>query len=509
MNSHTIAKNSLWYGIESGIGLISGVLASIVIARALGPVKLGHYTYIAWLVNVTATVGALGLPSATSKYMAEYIGRNQMPYAKAIYKKTLRLQMYLASIVTVVAASVAWFGAEESMRWTATVLAAAMWPAMVTGIPSQANTAREDFCANLPGALVSNLIYIFGVTLTLLLSRQTLGLALTLLTMRSAELIIRLMQLHRWLAPIPISPLPLEVRRRLFGFSRQSTILLIVSIIVWDRSEVLVLRAVSDIRQLAFYTVVFNMMERLRSIPQGFTAAAGATILAQFGRSPAHLSRLIENSTRYLFLVAAPLHVGIALLAGPMIRLTYGLNYGDTIPLLAVGALLALPKIALMPVNSLLAALDRQDLLVRLNLWMAALNVGMDLFLISSFGAMGAVLANGITQAIAAVALAEVARRTVHVHWPLRSLGKIIAATSVMAGLLLAIPRTGVDSLDLLVCASVGTVAFGAGVRLSGALGEEDRMRLVPLTRKMPRPLWNPCHRAVSLLIPSAATNAR
>ena len=99
MNTSTIARNSLWYGVEIAITMVSGILTSIIIARALGPVKLGHYTYIAWLVNIAGSIGALGVPAATGKYMAEYLGRGEPAIARAIYFATLRLQISLATLL--------------------------------------------------------------------------------------------------------------------------------------------------------------------------------------------------------------------------------------------------------------------------------------------------------------------------------------------------------------------------------------------------------------------------
>src|SRR5438093_9043363 len=123
--SRTIARNSFWYGLETGIGLVSGVATSIIIARALGPTTLGHYTYIAWLVSITGSLGSLGVPAATYKYMAEHFGRGELSAARAIFFATLRIQVLLATALTIGAIAVAWLGAGPEMRWTGVVLAAA------------------------------------------------------------------------------------------------------------------------------------------------------------------------------------------------------------------------------------------------------------------------------------------------------------------------------------------------------------------------------------------------
>jgi O-antigen/teichoic acid export membrane protein len=508
MNTPTIARNSLWYGVETAIMLVSGILTSIVIARALGPVKLGHYTYIAWLVNITASIGALGVPSATSKYMGEYLGRGEAPVARAIFFDTLRLQTCMATLLTLIAICIAWFATAPDMRWTAVLLSAAMWPAMVIWIPSQANMARENMFANVPSALLSNMIYVIGVILTVIFSRDTVGLAATLLTMRSAELLMRIVPVLRWMRGIPYALVPAAVRRRLINFSFQSTILMLLAIIVFDRSEVILLRYFSDIRQLAFYTVVFNVTERLRSLPQVFSSAVGATMIAQYGRNPANLKSILSGTIRYLALMAAPVHVGLAILSGPIILFTYGSKYSEAIPLMAVASLLALPRVVLAPVSSLLAATDRQDLSIKWGLWMAALNIALDFALIPKFGGMGAVLANGVAQTVAVVGLCWFANDAAKLAWPIAALSKIGFASAAMAAAVLFLPHTHSHGLDVLLGICVGIVIFFAMIKMTRVLDETDRDRLALLGNRLPSAFRSSFARLVELLAPQLRRQA-
>ena len=82
MNSRTIAKNSFWYGIETLTNLLLSFFTSVIIARSIGPEKLGYFLYMWWVAGVAGMVGSLGIPAATRKYMSEYFGRNEMGIAK-------------------------------------------------------------------------------------------------------------------------------------------------------------------------------------------------------------------------------------------------------------------------------------------------------------------------------------------------------------------------------------------------------------------------------------------
>src|SRR5271163_5232849 len=100
MNSKTITQNSFWYGIETFANLFLTLFTSIVIARAFGPEKLAYFLYLMWIAGIAGTLGSLGIPAATRKYMSEYFGRGQMGIAKTVFYRTLRLQTFIAAVVT-------------------------------------------------------------------------------------------------------------------------------------------------------------------------------------------------------------------------------------------------------------------------------------------------------------------------------------------------------------------------------------------------------------------------
>ena len=68
----------------------------------MGPTKLGHYQYVIWVAMMTGTVAALGVPAATRKFVAEYLGRGEHGAARAIIRATLRFQIGVAVVVAVV-----------------------------------------------------------------------------------------------------------------------------------------------------------------------------------------------------------------------------------------------------------------------------------------------------------------------------------------------------------------------------------------------------------------------
>ena len=166
-NSETIARNTLWYGFEIASGLVTAFITSIVIARAMGPQKLGYFNYIFWLANISAAIGSFGVPATARKYMAEYFGRGEPGISRAIYQATLRLQTVTAGLITAAGLLLVFQFSDRAYWSSSALLVASVLPGMLTAIPAQANMAAENMRANVPSSLVSSAVYVSFVGLSL------------------------------------------------------------------------------------------------------------------------------------------------------------------------------------------------------------------------------------------------------------------------------------------------------------------------------------------------------
>src|SRR5437763_8077402 len=127
-NTKTIARNTGWYGLENAISSIVTVFTSIAIARALGPSKMGYVIYVSWIASVVSSLGGIGIPATTRKYMAEFLGMNDRGTARYIYLRTLLLQALVATAAT--SGIVLWALKEASAEYTlaSVLIALSIWP---------------------------------------------------------------------------------------------------------------------------------------------------------------------------------------------------------------------------------------------------------------------------------------------------------------------------------------------------------------------------------------------
>lgn len=505
MNSQTIAKNSYWFGIETFASLFLTFFTSIVVARSVGPAKLGYFLYLWWIAGVAGTIGSLGIPAATRKYIGEYFGRGQMGLVRTVFYSTLRIQVMTAALITCAALLFVWLWGDRGYRTIAMLMVGSIFPYMVNSIAASANTALEDLRANVPASLSSTGIFVTAVFSSVWFGWGLLGIACGLLLMRSVELLVRLIPLIRRMSQHAPEPVDEALERRMFLFSGQSLLLMVLGLIVWDRSEMIVLKNFCpDIRQIAFYSVAFNITERLLVVSQVFGTATGATMMAQYGRDRMRVRGLVATTLRYLALIAFPLHLGLAAVAGPALWIVYGSKYSEALPVLIIAACLGIPKAFMLPVQALLSSWERQDLLIRWGLISGVLNLTLDFALIPRYGAVGAAIANGTAQTFSAVALWVVALMLLQVRVPLRPLLKTFAISSGMAitAYFAAVRLPAVPAV--VVAVGVGSVVYGFLLRCSGVLNETDRERMLGLVKYVPWQARGGTQAALSWLMPSA-----
>ncbi|HUI78270.1 MAG TPA: oligosaccharide flippase family protein [Bryobacteraceae bacterium] len=487
-NPKKIAGNTFWYALDASATTIVMLIASVPVARVMGPNVLGHYIYLLFLTGTAQRLANFGIPATCRKYMAEFLGRQDYGVAHEVFRVTLRYQATISGIITALGLCLASFS-EPAYRLITVLIVLSMWPAMISYIPGEANVAAEDLRSNLPASIAYMLTYTGLVVLSLFLHWGLAGLATATLASRTVEAVLRYFGVRRWLRSYPTVALPPQLRNRMVTFSRHNLILLALGLIVWDRSEVLFLKQFADVKQVAFYSLAFSITNQLLMAPRALSNAIGITILAQYGRDPLRLGDLLRNATRYVSVLAIPLFLGTAAVAGPLIRSTYGVRYLSVVSVLCILCVSSIPRAFQTHMENLLQATEKQGFMVK---WLAAtavVNLSLDVLLIPGHGALGAAAANGFAQTIGVAGLFYKAGGAQAV-WPqARFLGTIGVSGAVMVGAVLVVVRALPSWLGLFAGIGVGAGVFFLGLRTTRSLEEEDWDRLHQWAEFLPKPI--------------------
>lgn len=502
-NTKTIARNAGWYGLETVISAVVALFTSIGIARALGPTKMGYMIYVMWIASVVSTLGGLGIPATTLKYMAEFIGKGDRATARAIFLRTLLLQIGVASAATIGILFWIWHDAHAEYRLAAMLVVLSIWPAMVNSIPAQANVATEELSMNLPASVAATLVYFLAIAATVILHWGVIGVGAAFFTMRAVDLLVRFFPtLKRILAWETGRVESVVLRKRMITYAGLSVASMVIGIIVWSRSEVVLLKYLcSDIRQVAFYSVAFSMADRLLISSSVFGSAIATTIFAQYGRDRSRISHISALSFRYLALTAIPLHFISAALAAPALLLLYGNKYRGASMVVTLAPLLCMPKAFIGPVSSLLQSAEKQRHVILATILAGVVDIGVAALLIPAYGAVGACIGSGAAQVMAMGTMWAVAIHLYKVELPWKHLAKV-ACVSTVAALTARSIALRLAPLWAVVCGGSASLVVLFGLfYLTRVFEPEDLVRLRVMTAMLPRRVGAVLNAIVSLLI--------
>lgn len=488
-NTKTIAKNTGWYGLESAIESILTVFTSVAIARTLGPAKMGYIVYVTWIAAVVGDLGGLGIPSTTRKYMAEYLGMGDRGTARHIYIRTLLMQASLATIT--VTGLVFWVlrDAGPGYKLASLLIVLSIWPSMVNSISSQANVASEGLSKNLPASVASISSYFLMILATVVFHWGVVGVGASMLVMRVVDFLVRIFptitDIFAWDSSHIVPP---GLNQRMFTFAWQSVAILLVEMVVWQRSEFILLKHLcSDIRQVAYYSVAFSMAERLLISATIFGSAASATIFAQYGRDKSRIPDITASTFRYLALTSIPLHFISAALAAPLLLLLFGNAYLGAAMVVTLAPLLCMPKAFIGPVRSLLQSHERLSLVIGATVLAGIVDLSIAWFLIPSLGAVGACIGSGAAEITAVGLMWAIAIRLYKVKLPWGLIAQItfISLLASLAAHFLSALFSPL--LGILIGGSAALFVLFGLVYLMRVMQPEDRVRLNTLTAILPK----------------------
>jgi O-antigen/teichoic acid export membrane protein len=481
--------------------IIASFVTSIVVANAIGPERLGPFNYVVWLTNITTAVDGFGLPATTRKYMAEHLNRGEDGIAHAIYRFSLRLQCLVAGALLAVAIALIFTIGDPGYHAIGVFLALNMAPRMVGFIPSQANAAKEMMRWNTTPAVVGVAINVAVTLFSIWIGWGLRGVACSLTLAAFVETAMKLRTVHRWLGPTPIDEIPPALKRRLFSYSGQGLVLMLLNVVVWDRSDMLILRAMNhDLRQITFFSIAFNLTDRLLKLPEAFGSSLTVTMMAQYGRAREGLRQLTLGGAKYTFLIAFPMLVGMAALSRQFVNVLYVPEYQPLIPVLMAAALLAIPRAVMAPATSLLQATEDQGYLIWVGCVCGAVDIGLDFWLTPTRGALGATLANGVAQTLAVIAVWARVHRIYPMGELFSALARIGISGTVMAAVVIFTGRQLHGYSGVAISLIAGALTWFVALRLTHALDQSDRERFQHIAKALPprvRPIYS---RVVELL---------
>jgi len=502
-NTRTIARNTAWFSVENIINAIVAFITSIAINRYLGPEKNGYLIFISYLANLISSLGGVGIPATTRKYMSEFIGKGDWGTARYIYFRTLVLQVGFAILSTCGLLFWVLGNASPDYKLASFLLVLSILPSMINFISAQANTATEDLSKNLPGSICAALTYLLAIAATVVFNWGVVGVGVSLLAMRTVDFLVRFFPTLKRVLAWKTTPTPPQgLLQRMVPFALQSVAVMLVAQIVWGRSEIILLKMLyADIRHVSFYSVAFTMAEQLLLVATIFGTAAGTTIFVQFGRDKSKLPDLVASTFRYIAMMSIPLHFIVASLAYPALLFFYGHKFEDAALVVTLAPLLCMFKAFQLPAQNLLESMEQQRYVIAATVLAGVIDIGVAWYLIPAHGAVGACIANGAAQltAVGIMWIVAVHKYTVKLPWFQIVKIVIVSALASLTAHLVAARFSPIWAI--LLGGFAASIVLLLLFYLVRVLEQEDFNRLKILTEMLPRPIVHSIGNILTMLI--------
>jgi O-antigen/teichoic acid export membrane protein len=155
------------------------------------------------------------------------------------------------------------------------------------------------------------------------------------------------------------------------------------------RADVFLLSKLATLTAVGYYTAGYRLFAISQVVPKSFNTSIYPVFSQLFHQSPDSFRKANSLSLRYIVVVLLPIAAGIHGLAGPVVRLLFGKDFGPTVPVLKVIIWSLVPYGMARVLASGLFASNRQIIDLKVNVMGLATNLILNFILIPHFGALG------------------------------------------------------------------------------------------------------------------------
>jgi O-antigen/teichoic acid export membrane protein len=396
-----VVSGGLWTLLSRVLPQAQLLVLSIVVARYLGPDEMGRQSYIAFVALTLVQAATAGLPGAISRFVGELLGARRGGQALSLYRMTRRVEAVAAVLVLAVILVAVSLGSEPGTAWILAGISAAL--SVLQAVPAALLAGTQRWReAWMPG-LVTGVATVPAVVVALELGGGISGLFAVEAVAVFVNLVWTMALARRLEVELPArEPADPELRRRFWSFALSTSVIVIISFVVWRRSELFILQHYSTDAQIAFYSIAFAAVSGLSKLPETVETVAMPAVANLMGTGQDdRIRRGFWRAMRLLVLATFPLVAGMAVAGPALIELAYGSDYADAGPVLLalLAPLLVQPMLRVS--EGVLYGLGRAWFIVIAGLAATVVDIGLAFLLIPSYDAVGAAIANGAAVLVA------------------------------------------------------------------------------------------------------------
>jgi O-antigen/teichoic acid export membrane protein len=471
----SVVRGGMWNLVARVLPQAYVLFISVAAARFLGPDGMGRQSFIAFVALSTTMFFTGGLAVAVMRFVGEELGRDRPGSAVALVRWAWRIAIVGAVVGAGLLLAVALAGAEPESAWVLAGLGAAF--GVLHTVPSALLIGTQSWREATIAGLTTSTVGVPATIAVLAAGGGITGMFAVGAVTAFANLLITWTLARRAVRGLGAAPQRLRsVERATARYAAWSSVGVLLTFIIFRRSEFFFLNHYSDDTEIALYSIPFAAIYALTLVFE----ATGGVVIPAFAtlKGAGAMDRIqsgYERSLRLVTLASLPITAGVLAVGPETLRLIYGDEYSGTASVLRLMAI-SLPFVPIMQMSTgLLAGLG----LVRPGLVAGAVaavvNVALAFALIPAYDATGAALANSGAQVTIALAIFGYTWKllgSTPIHLPAIARPAIASALAGATAWAILSALAGVSGV---VLGTAGGVAvFALAGRLLGALREDD-----------------------------------
>ena len=470
-----VLRGSLWQIGSTLAPYFLTTVVSIVAARVLGPDRMGRQSYIAFIVLTTVTFCNAGFTAAVPRYVGEFMGRGERGKLRSLVIWSWRIEFVAALIGAAVLGVIAALGASPRAAWAFGAIA--VFAGVLHKVPGSMLLGSQRWRQNAVVVLSTGAASA-AATVVALLVGGGISSMFAVLAAANVAMLLWATVVSRGLfggSKAPREPLGHQ-SWEIVRFAAIASVPMVLTFLVFQRSEFFFLEHYSTDTQIALYSIAFSAYLAFVAAPIAIGNMIAPAVGALHGAGQTSRVRSgYARGLRLLLFVAIPL-TAAALAFGPtLIRLLYGDQYrgAGTIVLILVAPLPIVPLAGLS--SGVLVGLARIGFPVVVSIVGGVIDLGLAALLVPHLAASGAAIANISAQiGSAALTIWYTIRHIGGVEIAPRHLARTVVAAVVAGGCARLVLLLGESAALFVLAVAVGASIFAALAFLLRVLPRDD-----------------------------------
>jgi len=459
-----IAKNLVALSIAQLANLALGFVLSIYIARSLGDINFGKYSFALAFTSLFAVFSDMGYNTLLVREVAK-----DKSQASDYLDNVLSFRLLLSGLIfSFMILSINLLSYPTDTKNTIYLFGACALIDSLATIFIMIFRAFERMELEAKIAIIANIAKTSGGLLVLYLGYGLLGLALVFLLSSSLHFIMLTTICKKNFAN-PKLKFNLQFLKRTLIIALPLS-MTGISLLIFTRTDTLMLSSMKGDAVVGWYNAAYNLVLSFKPIPHLFMNALFPAMAGYAISSKNTFKVISEISSRYLICLGLPLAVGISLLADKIVLFLYGPLYSDSIIALRILSFDIVIFFIWINCAFILISINKQNLWAITAIATVFLNIILNILLIPTLSYIGASIATIISEAICVTFLIFYIYKELSIFISYyNALFKPMLATSVMASFICSF-----NQLNLFIIIIVSMIIYFLSLYIIGGVSKED-----------------------------------